>query len=82
MAKVDERLRVSMEKLAETYASPPALVDAWWAEAQLSTCKGGLGVGGHEESSAACYVASIFACWPRLQAASVPFRATATAVCS
>ena len=43
MAMVDARLRVSMEKLAETDASPPALVDEWWAEAQLNTCKGGLG---------------------------------------
>ena len=27
-----------------------------------------------EESCGACYVASIFACWPRLQAASAPLR--------
>ena len=56
---VDPRLRESMASLAHAHESPPALSDRWWQEAQLPTCMGGEGVGGHEGLCEPSYDASL-----------------------
>ena len=63
---VDRRLRASLELLADTSASTPEQVDAWWQASELPTNMGGDDVGGNEMKCDPCYASGVGTCWARL----------------
>ena len=59
LASFDLRERQSAARLAAADASPPLLVEAWWHDAQLPKCLGGLGLGNQAHGARAARAACV-----------------------
>ena len=74
-AAVDDRIRLSFERLVAADHSPAWLREVAWDQAQLPSRMGGFSLAGNMHTRASAHAASFLGCWPLLQRTSPVFAA-------